>query len=223
MKKLIDGIIDFRKNSFPSRKEIFKRMSLGQTPDVLFVTCSDSRVAPNWFASTDPGDLFVIRNVGNLVPKFDSSANESSVAAAIEFSITNLSITDIIVCGHSECGAMLALQAGVEKLPLTNLKHWLAHAEPSKVFASHGIDLDKNLAPHNQLSQINVIKQIRHLETHPLIAERLAAKTLRLHAWWFSIIEGAVYSFDAETHRFTLIDENLNEETVKRLRMGLPK
>lgn len=222
MKKLIDGIIDFRKNAFPTRQEIFKRLSLGQSPDVLFVTCSDSRVAPNWFASTDPGDLFVVRNLGNLVPRFDLSENEASVGAAIEFSVGNLKVTDAIICGHSECGAMLALQAGTEKLALSNLKHWLAHAASSKTFTDHGIELDPNLAPHNQLSQINVLKQIHHLESHPLIAERRAAGNLRLHAWWFNIAEGAVYAYDSETRRYRLIDEQLDAPTVARIRSGLP-
>jgi carbonic anhydrase len=222
MRKLIEGIIDFRKNSFPSKREIFKRLAMGQSPDALFITCSDSRVAPNWFASTDPGDLFVIRNVGNLVPHFDLSASESSVAAAIEFAINNLHITDVIICGHSECGAMHALHNGIDQLSTSNLKHWLAHGEASKTFNDHGVLLSPELTPQNRLSQINVIKQIRHLESHPLIAEQRIKNGLRLHAWWFNIIEGAVYAYDAETKQFVLICEHLDDATVARIRVGLP-
>src|SRR3954470_19584993 len=128
MKKLIRGILDFRKNVLPARREMFARLADGQAPDVLFITCSDSRVAPNWFASTDPGDLFVIRNIGNLVPPCDLDGHahgETSVAAAVEFSQTTLSVKDIVVCGHSGCGAMQAIVGGLDKLPSSNLKRWL--------------------------------------------------------------------------------------------------
>lgn len=109
MKKLIRGIIDFRKNMRPSCKETFAQLALGQRPDTLFIACSDSRVVPNLFASSDPGDLFVIRNVGNFIPPCGEqgrSASDESEAAAIEFALLTLPVTEIIVCGHSECGAM---------------------------------------------------------------------------------------------------------------------
>src|SRR5579864_5678527 len=133
MKKLVKGIIDFQKNVRPNYRETFARLALGQSPDTLFIACSDSRVAPNVFASTDPGDMFVIRNVGNIVPPCGgdhglSSADESE-AAAIEFAVLNLKVTDVIVCGHSECGAMQALLNGREKVNSPNLKAWLRHGE----------------------------------------------------------------------------------------------
>src|SRR5579871_2549496 len=109
MRKLIRGIVDFRKNVRASVKETFAQLALGQRPDTLFIACSDSRVVPNLFASSDPGDLFVIRNVGNLIPPCGErghSASDESEAAAIEFALTALPVTDIVVCGHSECGAM---------------------------------------------------------------------------------------------------------------------
>src|SRR5436190_3831044 len=112
MKKLIQGIVEFRQNVRPDYRDRFARLALGQAPDTLFIACSDSRVVPNLFASADPGDLFVIRNVGNLVAPAGSdgiSPSDASGAAAIEFSLINLAVTDIVVCGHSECGAMHAL------------------------------------------------------------------------------------------------------------------
>ena len=112
MQKLVSGIVEFRRSTQESYREAFGKLAVGQFPDALFIACSDSRVVPNTFASTDPGDLFVVRNVGNLIPPCDvqghSSADESE-AAAIEFAIQNLSVKNIIVCGHSECGAMGAL------------------------------------------------------------------------------------------------------------------
>src|SRR5262245_41410434 len=132
MYKLIRGILDFRKNILPQRRELFQKLATGQSPDTLFITCSDSRVAPNWFASTDPGELFVIRNVGNIVPPCYESGKTSldnSVGAALEFSIKNLNITDIVVCGHSGCGAIHAISQGLDKLPQTGLKEWLRIGE----------------------------------------------------------------------------------------------
>jgi carbonic anhydrase len=222
MDKLISGIVDFRKNTFPSRREIFKKLAMGQSPDALFITCSDSRVAPNWFASTDPGDLFVIRNVGNLVPPHTARPLDFSVGAALDFSLTNLNVGDIIVCGHSECGAMNTLHRGVQNLPNTHLKTWMAHAEPALNYAGPTLHIDPNLAEHNQISQKNVMVQIGHLESNPQIAERRKDGKLRLHAWWFSIAEGGVYALDHKTMRYTLIDENLDAETISRLQNGLP-
>src|SRR5712691_7179979 len=115
MKKLIQGIIDFRKHRIADYREKFSKLALGQSPDTLFIACSDSRVVPNLFASADPGDLFVIRNVGNIIAPADRegrSQSDESEAAAMEFSIEKLNVTDIIVCGHSECGAMQAIIAG---------------------------------------------------------------------------------------------------------------
>src|SRR5271167_874721 len=113
MKKLVKGILDFRKNVRPGYQKTFAQLALGQSPDALFVACSDSRVAPNVFASTDPGDLFVIRNVGNLIPACGGdhgrSLSDESEAAAIEFALSNLEVANVIICGHSECGAMHAL------------------------------------------------------------------------------------------------------------------
>src|ERR1700737_3168510 len=104
MKKLIQGIVDFRQNLSEESRSLFAQLALGQKPDALFIACSDSRVAPNVFASTNPGDLFVLRNVGNLIPPA-SSSQDCSASAVIEFSIFSLNVSDIIVCGHSECGA----------------------------------------------------------------------------------------------------------------------
>src|SRR5690242_9117423 len=116
MKKLIQGIVDFRNNLTEERRELFSKLALGQKPDSLFIACSDSRVVPNLFASTNPGDLFVLRNIGNLIPPATSSPQDNSAQAVIEFSILSLNVSDIIICGHSECGAIQALLEGVENL-----------------------------------------------------------------------------------------------------------
>jgi carbonic anhydrase len=211
MKKLLRGIVDFRKNIRPCYKDVFARLALGQRPDTLFIACSDSRVVPNLFASSDPGDLFVVRNVGNLIPSSDSldgDSGESAEAAAIEFGLRSLPITDIIVCGHSECGAMRALAAGRAHLELPHLKSWLRHADGSLRRLDSAIPTDKHLERHNRLSRANVLEQIEHLKTYPIVQERLQAGRLRLHGWWFDIKEADVYDYSADDGGFRLIDED---------------
>ncbi len=210
MKKLLEGIKDFRKRILPSCRHKFAELALGQNPDVLFITCSDSRVAPNWFASTDPGDLFVVRNVGNLVPPSDelelSSPADISALAAAEFSIERLHVSHIIVCGHSECGAMNAIASEHSLASMPHLDAWLDHAKPSLKRLKEGASLDPNLSKVNQLSQLNVLQQIEHLKTHPFIQQRLASGKLEIHGWWFDIAQAGIHSFNSKANRFELIE-----------------
>lgn len=217
MKKLVQGIVEFRKNLLPSYREKFARLALGQSPDTLFIACSDSRVAPNAFASTDPGDMFVIRNVGNLIPccteDGHSSADESE-AAAIEFAILNLNVQNIIVCGHSECAAMRALIDGREKVVPPHLRSWLRHGEAS---LSRLTGSKKEPNQHNILSQLNILQQLDHLMSYPIVSERVLSGRLKLHAWWFELTTANVYSYDEETKKFILIDEQAAQKIISRL------
>ena len=208
MKKLIQGIIDFRKHRIANYREKFSKLALGQSPDTLFIACSDSRVVPNLFASTDPGDLFVIRNVGNLIPPCNAdgqSEGDKSEWAAIEFAILQLHVSDIIVCGHSECGAMQAILQGRQKIAGEHLQSWLEYGEKASSLISK-IKFSESLAKHNQVSQANVLLQLTHLKTYPLIQERIKVGQLNLHGWWFDIGSGNVYSLDETTVQFVLID-----------------
>lgn len=212
MKKLIQGIIDFRKSKSPSYKETFAQLALGQRPDALFIACSDSRVAVNVFASTDPGDLFVVRNVGNMIPPsglLGVSISDESEMAALEFALTQLAVKHIIICGHSECGAMVAALKGRDHVSSPHLRSWLAHAEggltklnTTQLFA------DPALAPHNRLSQLNVLEQIEHLKTYTLVRERTETKQLQLHGWWFDIAKAEVFFFDEQSSRFLPFDDS---------------
>jgi carbonic anhydrase len=210
MKKFIGGIVDFRKNVRPAFKDTFAQLALGQSPDTLFIACSDSRVVPNLFASTDPGDLFVVRNVGNLIPPCGEeghSNSDESEAAAVEFALLNLPVTEVVICGHSECGAMGRLIRGGEQPEAPNLNSWLRHGKGGLKKLDAGAELGKHLARHNQLSQLNVLQQIEHLKTYPVVRERLKEGTLRIHGWWFDIKEADVYDYDVSQSRFSLIDE----------------
>lgn len=208
MKKLLNGIVDFRKNVRPKVKDTFAHLALGQRPDTLFIACSDSRVVPNLFASTEPGDLFVIRNVGNLIPPYaEDHSSHGSEAAAIQFGLSNLPITEIIVCGHSECGAIGALSQGSKNPDAPAFNCWLRHAQGSLEQVEAGTTLGNHLERHNQLSQLNVLEQLEHLKSYPVVREGLASGQLRLHGWYFDIKEANVYEYEPSEGRFHLIDE----------------
>ena len=219
MKKLLNGIVDFRKKVRPEVKDTFALLALGQAPDALFIACSDSRVAANVFASTEPGDMFVIRNVGNLIPPYSEGARAphfGAEAAAIEFALANLPIKDVIVCGHSECGAMGALAHGEVRDDVPALKCWLRHGEASLRQLEAGADVGKHLEPRNQLSQLNVLQQMEHLKTYPVVEQRLAAGRLRLHGWYFDIKEANVYEYEPSEKSFHVIDEAYARTLLQR-------
>ena len=208
IKKLIKGVLEFKENVRPNVKETFKKLALGQSPDALLVACSDSRVAPNVFASTDPGDVFVVRNVGNLIPAFHDyeSGHLESEGAAIEFSVNQLNVKDIIVCGHSECGAMQALFKKNPSELSSYLRSWLKNAHPAKEKLDQGITLDPGLSPHNQLSQLNVLAQIEHIKSYPNVAQKIKNQELKIHGWWFDLAEANVYTYNEKENRFVIIN-----------------
>ena len=222
MKKLIRGIVEFRRKVQEDYRESFGWLATGQSPDTLFIACSDSRVVPNTFASTNPGDLFVLRNVGNLIPpcgKQGVSTSDESEAAAIEFSVISLKVSDIIVCGHSECGAMQALLDNRNNIETPNLKNWLRHGDLALDQLKSGAVLDSTLSKQNQLSQLNVLLQIEHVKTYPAVSKRIKEGRLALHGWWFDIAKADVYAFEERLKRFILIDE----EEAGRLLQQLEK
>ena len=205
MRKLVQGIVDYRNRVRPSARETFARLALGQSPDALFISCSDSRVAINVFASTEPGDLFVVRNVGNIIAPAAAdglSVADVSEAAAIEFAVGQLKVQDIIVCGHSSCGAMGALMRGRESLAAPHLRSWLRHAEE----ALGRIDRSAPNAA-DQLSQANTLLQLEHLQTYQVVKQAMLASGLKLHAFWFDIANAEVLAHDPAQGRFVALDE----------------
>lgn len=214
MKKLIQGIVDFRTTCRSQYLQDFSHLSEKQTPDALFIACSDSRVVPNTFASTNPGDLFVVRNMANLVPPYDLQG-ESSEGAAIEFAVNTLKVRHIIVCGHSECG-------GIQKIFETpedqseKVGSWLRHGTQSSK-QKHQVEFPQTLAPHNCLSQANVLQQLEHLKTYPFVQQKLEAGTLGLHGWWFDLQGADVYAYEKDQKSFVLIDEEEAQVLLERM------
>ncbi len=200
MQKLVEGVHKFQNEVFGQQAELFARLAKGQSPPTLFITCSDSRINPNLITQSEPGDLFILRNAGNIVPSWSSEGSAES--AAVEFALVGLGIQDVIVCGHSMCGAMKGLLdlPSLEKLP--SLKSWLRHCEAARRIV---LENYANRSPEqllNVMIQENVLAQLDQLRTHPAVASRLAAGTVRLHGWVYKIETGEVFAYDPEQRQF---------------------
>lgn len=220
MKKLIRGIVEFRRTVQPSYREAFGKLATGQSPDTLFIACSDSRVVPNTFASTNPGDLFVLRNPGNLIPPCGEggvSVGDEAEAAAIEISVLSLSVANIIVCGHSECGAMRWLVDDRNKLVAPHLKSWLRHGDPALDQLKSGVVIDPSLSIQNQLSQLNVLVQMENVKSYPAVRRLIDEGKLGVHGWWFDIAKADVYAYENAMKKFILIDEEEAARLIERL------
>lgn len=213
MKKLIQGILQFRETRREGLADTFAKLALGQKPDALFIACSDSRMAVNVFASTDPGDLFVLRNVGNLAPPY-GHPGATAAAAAVDFAVDNLRVRDIIVCGHSQCGAIAALCGGRDALPEGPLKAWLDMGAASLDVGSDGKALSTDPA---EASRSNVLLQLEHLRGYPSVARAMAERGLRLHGMWFDIRHLDVLYYEEAARRWCVLDRAEGERILANL------
>ncbi|MBX9656043.1 hypothetical protein K2Y11_20705, partial [bacterium] len=200
MEKLIDGLRHFQDFIEWERHELFERSVNGQRPQALLITCSDSRVMPEALLQIDPGDLFVSRNAGNLVPPPEITGGE---AATIEYAVSELGVTDIIICGHYRCGAVKALLDTDASLSQTShIGSWLSHAgETLRILETRFPELD-GTAKWDCAVEQNVLVQIRNLAKHPVVSAGLAAQTLRVHAWVLRFESSEIFAFDGETSEF---------------------
>jgi carbonic anhydrase len=174
---------------------------------VLFITCSDSRINPNLLTQTEPGELFILRNAGNIVPPY--GAVQGGEAATIEFAVAGLGVKDIIVCGHSHCGAMKGLLEPPPSRDFPALTQWLSHAESTRRIVRDKYTYGEREAPWllNVTIQENVLAQMENLRTHPVVASGLAQGTLKLHGWVYKIETGEVFGYDPESAQFLLLTE----------------
>lgn len=216
MDKILKGVMHFHSTIKPDMMPLFaKLVKEGQSPRALFITCADSRIDPSLITSTDPGDLFILRNIGNLVPAYEEVLNgraDDSVGAAVEYSLTALNIKNIIVCGHSDCGAMKAVQK-YRELPTDSLvRSWLCHAEPSLERLQEGRALDPALSSQDQLAQLNALQQVSNLKGYPIVQERLEAGELVIHPWYLDILRAEIDVFHPGRNRFVRADEDTVEE-----------
>lgn len=205
MQKLVAGIHRFQAGVFGAQKDLFARLSQGQEPDALFITCSDSRISPTLITQTVPGDLFILRNAGNIVPPY--GLIQGGEAATIEYAIEALAVKDIIICGHTHCGAMKALldPASLNNLPAT--RGWLTYAEATRrVMQTHY----EGMAEDDKLGvcvEENVLVQIENLRTHPSVLAAMTRGVLRIHAWIYQIESGNVVAFDSDAGQYLPVAE----------------
>jgi carbonic anhydrase len=212
MEKLVKGFLKFRTEVFGKKKELFTRLSENQAPRALFITCSDSRIDPTMLTQTEPGELFILRNAGNMVPPYGSMQGGST--ATIEYAMAVLKVPHIIVCGHTDCGVMSALLHPKEVHDLPAVKEWIGQAETTRRLMHEHYT---NLKGNDRLiktTQENVRSQLDHLRTHPSVALLLRKKKVDLHGWVYSISTGDVWVYDFELEQFT----SLLDETYPRLK-----
>lgn len=201
VKKLVRGVHRFKAEVFSQHQESFERLAQRQSPEVLFITCSDSRIDPSLITQTEPGELFVLRNAGNIVPPHGSS--QGGEEATIEYAVTALGVKHIVVCGHSHCGAMKGLLAPESLASLPNVEKWLSHAQATwQRIKDNDYDGDEESHLATAIEQ-NVLVQLDNLRTIPAVNARLAKQAIELHGWVYVIETGDVHTYDAATARFT--------------------
>ncbi len=205
MEKILRGVQEFQTRDFPPQREYYEKLAAKQQkPIALFITCSDSRVIPHQITRTEPGDLFQLRTAGNIIPPY--GAVVSGESATVEYSIAVLGIRNIIVCGHSQCGAIKALiEAGnLDELPA--VKSWFAHAESTRRIVRQKYD---HLSPVERAiaaTEENVLVQMNNLSTHPYVAARLATGDLNIYGWYYDIGTGQILQYDQQEGEFMPFD-----------------
>ena len=207
---LLEGAKDFGVRVFPGNLALFADLAEGQTPHTLFIACADSRVSPDMITQQPPGELFVLRNIGNIVPTYGEMLG--GVSAAIEYAVVALRVKHVIVCGHSDCGAMKALlEPDTHRLEtMPTVSSWLRNAEAARAVtaALHpGATGGEAVA---LLAEQNVLLQLDHLRTHPAVAARVAEGRLLLQGWLYDIASGTIQVFDGLSRRPHTLDEAID-------------
>ena len=221
MDKIAAGVVRFQTEEFPKRKELFEQLVKGQSPRALFIGCSDSRVDPNLITQTEPGELFICRNAGNIVPPH--SNHTGSMTASIEYAVGALNVPHVIICGHSACGAMSGVLQPQSVGDLPHVADWLGYVRAAALtMEAKGADL----SPKDKLDLLireNVVLQLIRLRTHPLVAARLAAGKLELHGWVYDIQGGGVQVWDDARGTFLPAAERYRERLERVARDAEPR
>ncbi|WP_419729858.1 carbonic anhydrase [Lichenicola sp.] len=207
---LLRGVQDFNIRVFPEKQDLFSDLASGQSPHTLFITCADSRVSPEMITQQQPGAMFVLRNIGNIVPAYGEMLG--GVSAAIEYAVLALDVRHIIVCGHSDCGAMKALldpeAHGLDGMP--TVASWLRNAETARAVTAAIHPEARGAQAVAALSEQNVLLQLDHLRTHPSVAARIAEGRLLLQGWLYDIATGRIGVFDSQTRSVQTVDAVLD-------------
>lgn len=205
MQKLIDGVHYFQNVGFRQQQELFERLAGGQNPEACFITCSDSRIDPNLITNAKPGQLFIVRNAGNVIPCYGTSNNGE--LAAVEFAVGVLGVKDIIVCGHTHCGAMKGVLNPQSLDSLPTLKRWLSHCDSTaEIIKDHYSHLSGEEL-YTATAEENVLVQLEHLRTLPIIASRASRGIINLHGWMYKFETGEVFVYDSAIGQFAKLSE----------------
>ncbi|MCP1472013.1 carbonic anhydrase [Sphingobium sp. OAS761] len=208
MNELIGRVFSFEKHVYPNKNTLYSKLaSEGQSPKTLMISCADSRIVPEHIMQAEPGDLFVCRNAGNIVPPH--ATQNGGVTSTVEYAVMVLGVTDIIVCGHSDCGAMKALSTEADLSAMPNVAAWLRHSHAAqKVCRDHYPDTMTDAERLRTMALENIVAQLAHLRTHPSVASGIASGTIALHGWYVDIHAGQVLGLDGDTGRFVILRED---------------
>lgn len=207
MEKLLAGIIKFREEDFEQHKELFGKLSKAQNPHTLFIGCSDSRLIPHLITRTLPGELFVIRNIANIVPPYHESEEYLATTSAIEYAVNVLEIENIVVCGHSNCGGCKSLYASDEELSaLPHTKKWLDLAVTAKNKVLAKVSEEEYEKREWMTEQANIVEQVKNLLSYPFIRERYKQKKLLIQGWYYIIETGEVFIYNHQTGLFEIVN-----------------
>jgi carbonic anhydrase len=207
MKKVMSGLAKFQDETFPQNRDLFERLASGQSPETLFITCSDSRIDPCMLTHTKPGDIFICRNAGNIVPAYGEVIG--GVSATIEYAVLALGVKDIILCGHSDCGAMRALLNPQSVAQMPAVSAWLRYGESARFVVQENHSHLSGADLLNAMIEQNVLAQLDNLRTHPAVSARLAKGQLNLHGWAYDIGSGQVRAFDPAQASFVPVEERV--------------
>ncbi len=220
MQKLIQGIHQFRDENFRPLQGLFEKLSEGQSPDTLFITCSDSRIDPSLLTRTEPGELFILRNAGNIVPPH--GAANGGEAATIEFAVSGLGVKDIIICGHSHCGAMKGLLQPEQVESMPAVASWLSHAETTRRIVADNYQHLQGQPLLTATIEENVLVQLENLRTLPSVASRLVKGDLKLHGWVYKLETGEVFAYELSSGQYVPVAQYEYSQAAAAGRPPLP-
>jgi carbonic anhydrase len=218
MQRLMEGLQKFQREVFPLKKELFERLAKGQKPSTLFITCADSRVVPDLFTQSEPGEIFVVRNAGNIVPAYRRPPG--GVTATIEFAVAVLGVNHIVICGHTDCGAMKGMLHPESLSEVPAVGDWLGQAEATRRVVLDNYKGEEESTLVNAMIRENVLVQLQNLQTHPSVLSRLASGEVMLYGWIYNIGTGDVESFDAEKQGFIRLDGSYSPHATPVARLS---